>query len=109
MVNLEESTTECNDKDLKNDDDEDNDAEKFTFQDTLKQVQFILDLPTAQEVENLQENKSIEDESKMATVVVVLLEPFQVTVLAIDIVKPSICNSTLSSVEIFCFKVRSND
>lgn len=95
-IDLEESTSKGDHHDLKDDDNQNDKTEKTAFFKASKKTDLIFNFATADEIEDLKEDKGVEDKSQMPTVVMVLFKPFLVIVFTSDSVESSIGNGSLA-------------
>jgi len=60
------SLSKDDDQDLSEEDSEPNTKEQWVLEDSLKNVDFIIDLSSTEHVEDLKEHKEVEDEGQMS-------------------------------------------
>jgi hypothetical protein len=81
-INLEKSSPECHNQHLQYHNGSKNNPKQYTFLNSLKKVKLIFNSPTADKIEDLQENKSIINKCKMSTTYIIFIIPFYIIILS---------------------------
>ena len=107
---MEELAEELYNDDFQQNNGSHNDPEQHALEQSSENPQFVRNTPAAEEVENLHEYKSVEDEGQMPTCYMVLVVVYFVCILSCDCVIFSICDCALGfSVPVLCSKIVTND